>query len=663
MQRIMSTTIPAWVRTRLGFGLFWIVQMAAGWTALRLLLVLAFGPERQDIRETLLVLMEGGQRDLYVALVIGIPLMLYMTVLPEKTWAHPWHRRLFWTVGASGTFVFLFLLVVEYFFFEEFKSRFNTVAVDYLLYPHEVFVNIWDSYPTGKVLLVCLAATAFWWWAVARWFAPMWHIPVPRRLRLTSTIVCLTAALSCALGIGLSAPHVSADRTINELANDGTLSFVRSFWTRQLDYPSFYRTLSKDEAYGRARRLLATPKARFVETGPSIRRSIVGDSTRPRLNVVLVLVESFGSSFWGCLGRTNSLTPNMDRLAATEGLLFSNIYASGNRTVRGMEGVLSSFPPLPGDSIVKRHLTDNVETLARVLHRDGYSTRFLYGGRGVFDSMRSYALRNGYDRFIEQSDFANPTFSTVWGVCDEDLFDRGLQECRELSKSKRPFFATMLTVSNHRPYTFPEGRIPDPQRKRRSVVKYTDYALGRFFDQAKHEEFWTNTVFVVVADHGARVYGQQTIPIHSYEIPFLVLGPAVVKAPARIETLGCSLDVAPTLLGLVGRPYESMFFGRDLLNDPKEVGRALVNHNRDVGMLSRDRLVVLGLKKNLEFYQGRPKQAEFKELTRDPSPADWEAARDCMALYQVADDLYMHQGYALDTSEPNRPGLTASAAH
>src|SRR5205085_3479031 len=170
----------------------------------------------------------------------------------------------------------------------------------------------------------------------------------------------------------------------------------------------------------------------------------------------------------------------MDKLATSEGLLFTNLYASGNRTVRGFEGVLSSFPPLPGDSIVKRDLSDNVETVARVLKRDGYGTVFLYGGRGLFDGMRSYAVRNGYDRFIEEKHFARPTFKTIWGVCDEDLFTRAVEEFRELAKGPQPFFATVLSVSNHKPYTYPKGKIPeDPSEQRReNAVKYSDYALG-----------------------------------------------------------------------------------------------------------------------------------------------------------------------------------------
>jgi phosphoglycerol transferase MdoB-like AlkP superfamily enzyme len=437
---------------------------------------------------------------------------------------------------------------------------------------------------------------------------------------------------------------------VNELANNGALSFVSAFWTRHLDYAAFYKILPREEAYGRVRRLLTEPGGEFVGEGDNLRRRVAGDPARPRLNVLLILEESLGSEFWGCLGRKEpNCTPEMDRLATEEGLLFTQIYASGNRTVRGFEGLLSSFPPLPGDSIVRRDQSANVETLARVLKRDGYHTLFVYGGRGVFDGMRSYSMNNGYDRFIEQKHFTQPTFTTIWGVCDADIFSRTIEECRELANTGQPFFTTVLSVSNHKPYTYPKGRIPeDPEaRKRRHAVKYSDYALGEFFRAAKQETFWTNTIFVVVADHGARVYGSQSIPIRSYEIPLVILGPAVVKGPSRVPHLGCSLDVAPTVLGLRGRPYETLFFGRDLLKAPPAGGRVLLNHNRDIGLFARDRLVVLNLRQTSEFYQGDPKHEDLTRLTT-PGTLELELEKDTIALYQVADDLYVKRRFRID---------------
>ena len=641
-----------WKRSRYGFAVLHLLSLLLVWWVARLVLWLAFLPAPVSLRELLLAFLSGLQRDLFVGLALTLPLLGWMWVVPVSWRQSQWHRRLFWCGYFLFCFVGVFLLFTEFFFFEEFKSRFNTVAVDYVEYPQEVFTNIWESYHVGIVITVCLALSLAWVLLLRRVFSRMWERPFSLAGRLGYCGVALALMALLIPTLDLKRAHVSNDRTLNELANNGLLSFAVAAWTRHLDYAAFYKTSAPDEAYRRTRKLLQEPNTEYENDGQSIRRRVNGESTRPRLNVVLFLEESLGSEFWGCLGRTNTLTPEMDKLATEEGLLFTNIYASGNRTVRGLEGVLSSFPPLPGDSIVKRDLSDNVETIARVLKRDNYETVFFYGGRGLFDGMRSFALRNGYDRFVEEKNFDQPTFTTIWGVCDEDLFHRALDEMRALAKGDKPFFATILSVSNHKPYTYPTGRIPeDPGKKKREhAVKYSDYALGEFFRGARKESFWTNTIFVVVADHGARVYGRQSIPIHSYEIPLVVLGPAVVKIPQRLPQLGCSLDVAPTVLGLLGRPYESMFFGRDLLKSPPEQGRALLNHNRDIGLLAQERLVVLGLMRTVEFYQGDPKQVDMSPLA-NPGAAELELENDAIALYQVADDLYVHEHYRIDGAQ------------
>jgi phosphoglycerol transferase MdoB-like AlkP superfamily enzyme len=638
-----------WTRSRYGFAAVWCLFLVSAWFVLRLVLFFAFRPSGLAIGDVLRAFLSGFHRDLFVAIVQTLPLLAWFLVIPNHRFPARWHRIFF--IGAAFIFCFVqvFLLFVEFFFFEEFKSRFNTVAVDYLIYPKEVFVNIWESYHVGIVIVVCFVLAAAWLLAARKLFGRMWEQPISTKARFGILIAAIALTLAAIPTLNFKQAHIGTDRALNELANNGAMSFAAAAWTHNLDYTNFYKTLPLNEAYARTRKLIAEPDTRFVEDGNSIRRHVIGETNQPRLNLVIVLEESLGSEFWGCLGRKKTLTPEMDKLAAEEGMLFTNLYANGNRTVRGMEGVLSSFPSLPGDSIVKRDRSDNVETLARVLKRDGYSTIFLYGGRGVFDGMRSYAVRNGYERFIEQKHFEHPTFTTAWGVCDEDLFARCIEEFRELNNTGKPFFGTVLSVSNHRPYTYPKGRIPeDPDKQYRiHAVKYSDYSLGQFFKAAKKEAFWTNTIFAVIADHGARVYGKQSIPIHSYEIPLLIAGPAVIKEPSRVGQLGCSLDVGPTLLGLIGRPYETMFFGRDLLTMKREEGRVFLNHNRDIGMLAHDRLVVLGLMQSDEFYQGDPKVIEMTPLTH-PTEADIELEKDAIAIYQVADDLYMHQRYRLE---------------
>lgn len=645
-----SNTKSSWRSDPYALVLFFLLSLIIAWSLLRGLLVVQYGNEVQaPATEVWRAFAAGLHRDLIAGLLFCIPITGWLLLIGCQSFGKSWHRQSFWL----GFFVFwiveVFLMAAEYFFFDEFRSRFNTVAIDYLLYPHEVFINIWESYPVSLVLAVCGALSAVWVLIASRLFHPMWHCPAGLRRR--GVMFAGVASLCLLLGntISLKGPRLSNERLVNEFANNGVLSFAAAAWTHHLDYDAFYRTLPCEEAFERARKLLAEPGTEFVEAGASIRRKVAGDSSRPRLNVVIILEESLGSEFWGALGRKETLTPEMDRLASEAGMLFTNIYASGNRTVRGLEGVLSSFPPLPGESIVKRDLSANVETIARILKRDGYRSVFLYGGRGMFDGMRSFAVNNGWDRFIEQKHFDHPTFSTIWGVCDGDLMTRSIAEFRALSQAGQPFLGTILSVSNHKPYTYPTGSIPDHPEDhcRENAVKYSDYALGQFFKAAQKEPFWTNTVFVVVADHGARVYGSQRIPIRSYEIPLLIVGPSVVKVPSRNPQLGCSLDVSPTILGLIGRPYETLFFGRDLLKSPPSCGRVLLHHNRDVGFYANARMVVLGLRKQVEYWGGDPKSTEPKVLLA-PTARELDMEKDCASLFQVADDLYLNRQYHLD---------------
>jgi phosphoglycerol transferase MdoB-like AlkP superfamily enzyme len=635
-------------RSRYGFLGFCFVSLLAALTILRFVLLLQFGPPSAAPWNVLLAFAAGFYRDVIAALWFMLPPLFWCFVVGNRLFASLIHRlgfRLFLTLLWA---VQVFLLAAEFYFFAEFKSRFNPVAVDYLVYPREVFINIWDAYPVPAVVAGCVFIGAAWMWIAGRWFKTMWTKPVWMGTRFLWFAGALILFFGLTRTIQLNPPHVSEDRTLNEIANNGAISFFAAAWTRDLDYHAFYKTLPREEAYARVHRLLASTNATFVGDQFSVERKISGDSNRPRLNVVIFLEESLGSEFWGCLGRTNTLTPEMDRLATQEGLLFDNIYASGNRTVRGMEGALSSFPPLPGDAIVHRDRSENVETIARVLKRDGYNTMFLYGGHAMFDNMKPFLVANGFDQIVDEKDFPNPSFANVWGVADEDLYARAIRQFRALSQTNKPFFASILSVSNHKPYTYPRGRIPEnPNGTRDNVVKYTDWCLGQFFKAAKQEAFWTNTIFVVVADHGARVYGSQDIPIFSYEIPLVILGAAVVPQPQRLHATGCSLDLPPTILGLIGRPYETLFLGRDLLRDPPDTFHALLNHNRDIGMFAQDRMVVLGLQKAVEFYVGNPHAVNL-ELTPHPAPEDLELEKDAEAIFQVADELYMNRRYHLD---------------
>ncbi len=708
---------PCRFSTRLRFPFFIAAACFVSWTLLRVVLWFHFKPADASLGDGFKAFAAGLHVDAAMSLfapvvLIGfsafITTLVFVVLWPLKL-AVPAFRNiplwyiLFRIAVTTGFMIGVFLLISEWYFFDEFQSRFNTVAIDYLLYTHEVFTNIWESYPVPAIVAACGLGGGALSWVAFRRFSPVWR---DTSLAGKAAVVFgwAAAATLAFISVRPAETSFSIQREVNEIANNGWASAIRAAWSRDLEFEPFYVSMLRDEAFRRARVLLAEPGGEF--TGPevpdapkpdaegrvdeaanaawldaarrSLTRRIPGDPEKPRRNVCILLEESLGSEFWGSLGRVDkqgnphTLTPEMDKLAGEEGMLFTKILADGNRTIRGFEGVFSSFPPLPGDSILARDKTGRVETIARVLKRDGYQSLFLYGGRGSFDHIASYTLPNGWDRLVQQKMlpswvpawlgggkpaadeevFEDPVHTTAWGVSDEDLFHRGIKEMRKLHDTGKPFFVSFMTVSNHKPYSYPKGRIPeDPDaRKREHAVKYADWALGDFFRLAKEEPFWRDTIFIVVGDHGARVYGSQTIPLQSYRVPFLVVGPCVVGKASRVDVPGCQLDVAPTILGLLGRPYTSLFFGHDLLKPGAEArNKSLMHHNRSIAIYRENRQVVYGLNKTLEYWQGDPEGGKMMKVGRDDIFDVLQ--KDGTALFVCADQLYVNYRYILDQKD------------
>lgn len=602
-------------------------------------------------------LWSGVRLDALMALCLSLPWAIVLALLPDRARASRWFPRALSAAWFAFLFFFLFVAALEVAFFDEFDARFNFIAVDYLIYPTEVAGNIWQSYPVGRVVLA-IAALAFLLHRATRRSLTSWATRTAdgRERGLGAGVAALGLAAAVAVAPPAAA-EISVNRVQNEIAGNGPASFFYAFWSNDLPYDHYYKTIPKDEAARRVRRLLADSESEPVPGGAADlfdrRESEHGALGRP--NFVVLIEESLGANFTGVLGRhPENITPNFDRLAAG-GVLFTNFYATGSRTVRGLEAILCGFPPVPGESIVKRHRSEKVYSLARALKDQGYATMFIYGGRGVFDNMRPFLRANGFDRFVEQADFARPTFTTAWGVCDEDIFDRALEEFDAEHAAGRRFFAAVLSVSNHKPYTYPAGRIDlDPNRRRREhAVKYADFALGRFFDKAKDRPFFKNTVFVVIGDHGARVYGADFIPIRSYEVPFLIYAPGLLK-PKKVDVLGSSLDIAPTLMGLTHMRYESVFFGRDLWDVDPATSYALMQHDRDVGILRGDRLAVLGLHRTARVFR-YDRASKLFSAPRPLGAEETELVRDGVALYQTAYDLYQDRRYRVpDAPAPLR---------
>lgn len=589
------------------------------------------------------LLSAGAVNDLVQLLYLLTPLALYLFLLPRRLAAGRLHRRVFALGTYLALFGLLYLQAAEYFFFEEFDSRFNLVAVDYLIYPHEVLLNIWDTYPVLPVLLVVALLSAL----LCRWLWPHLRRDLERPLPLAARGRLLTGHL---LLVGLATVTFSTDtlafsdnRVAKELAANGISSLFRAFRTNDLSYDRYYRTIDSQQAFRLARGELARGQGVGFANGDQndLNRTYAARPTGlGSMNVVVIVEESLGAGFVGAYGDSRGLTRNFDRLAG-EGVLFRNAFATGTRTVRGLEAITLSFPPIPSESIVKRPGSEHIANWGKVMRDNGYHTSFLYGGYGYFDNMNHFYESNGF-ALSDRTDIPEPAFANIWGVSDEDLFRHALDYFDGVHRSGQPFFSIIMTTSNHTPYTFPSGipGVPAEGGGRKAGVAYADYALGRLFEQAPRHAWFENTLFVIVADHDARVYGRAQVPVKRYRIPLLLYAPARV-APGTVETPTSQMDIAPTVLGLLGLPYTAPFYGEDVL--AARAGQShpiLLNHNHDVALLLDDRLVVLGLNRRAETYR-----YDAAADCLEPLPEDRELTDLATAYYQTAFELFKEHRY------------------
>jgi len=528
-----------------------------------------------------------------------VPLVVYLSLVPARLYRKRMHARLLYTVSAAALFGMIFIATAEYFFWDEFGTRFNFIAVDYLIYTREVFGNIWQSYPMPALIAAMLVATAGSFLLVKRGIDLSAGHAGTLKSRLAGALVLLglTAAGYCF--VDLSRSTVSDNKFANSLAANGAYSFCEAFMHNALDYYEFYRVEPDAAAMGDLRRLIASEDAPFADRSPAARtiRRAVGNKPggEARLNVVLVMMESMSAEYFGAFGNRAHLTPSLDEIARG-GMLFTNMYATGTRTVRGMEAVMLSVPPTPGRSIVKRPHNEHLHTFAGVFADRGYDNKFIYGGYGYFDNM-NYFFGHNDCAIVDRADLADSevTFENAWGVCDENLLDRVLKEADASYDAGRHFFSFVMTTSNHRPFTFPDGKAADvrpPHVRRKQGVAYTDLAVGAFMREARRRPWFQNTLFVFTADHCASSSGKTDLPLENYRIPLIIYCPSLVK-PSRVETLASQIDIGPTVLDILNWRYESSFFGRSALSIQPDQQRAFIANYLALGYLTDTTLTIL----------------------------------------------------------------------
>ena len=609
---------------------------------LRIALLLRADRVAIPLMDTIMVFISGALFDAVTAIYLVLPLALVLALLPQR-WLQSRPLRALAIVALGACFyLLLFVAVSEWVFWDEFGARFNFIAVDYLVYTHEVLGNIRESYPVGTIAggLALLALCSGLLFARLVW-ARMQQAPdaLPRWL---AALVPLALASAATVFVSANSRPAFNDELALEVSGNGIYQFFSAFRHNTLDYPRFFATIPQDDATARLRGQL-TSAGEFWPERPlaELERIVLDPQPEQRLNIVLVSVESLGSEFLGALGNDKGLTPNLDRLAG-QSLFFTNVFATGNRTVRGLEALSLSIPPTPGESIVKRPGAQQLFTLGAVLEDKGYDSMFLYGGYGYFDNMNEFFSKNDY-RVVDRTQIPKDRihYENIWGVADEDLFEHALSELDGAHAQGKPFFAHIMTTSNHRPYTYPEGRIDIPSGSGRDgAVKYTDYALGRFLDSAKGHAWFQRTIFVLTADHGASARGTMDIPVEQYRIPLMIYAPGRI-APERVDRLMSQIDIPPTILGRLHMSYRTKFFGRDIFRSKPAGDRAFVATYQTLGYIREGQLVSLSPQRRVRvtpMLNGRAADAATRERLTSEAIAWYETAQRLYQSRQFSDD-------------------------
>lgn len=553
--------------------------------------------------------------------------------------------RAYLTIALTG---FLYLEIATPPFVQEFDSRPNRLFVEYLVHPKEVIGMLMGGYQLELVLTGALTATA----AVAAW--RIFRSPSAKPVGvLQRGLLAILLVPLLFLGARSSLQHrpanpssvaFSGDHLLNDLCVSSlySVAYAVSQMSNEADAAAIYGQMPRAEILAEVRGAMSAQGLQSFPSDaiPTLHHQAASATPEQPLNLVIILEESLGAQFVGALGG-KPVTQYLNRLA-DQGWWFEDLYATGTRSARGIEAVVTGFPPSPARSTVKLGLSQHgFFSLADLLSRHGYHTQFLYGGESHFDNMKSFLTGNGFEEVIDQDDFEDPIFAGSWGVCDEDMF---AMLHRQLSQPRRkPLFSFAFTVSNHSPWEYPSGKFEpyegEPPATRHNSVRYADYALGQFFEQAQASDYWKNTIFLVVADHDSRVYGASLVPIEHFHIPALILGAGVpVRRDARVAS---QMDLAPTLLSLLGISADHPMIGWDLTRVPLDhPGRAIMQYGSNQAYRVGSQVVVHQPHLPAEFF-------EWDGHALQPSTADPAFGRTALAHALLPTLLYQEQSYQL----------------
>ncbi|WP_374401049.1 LTA synthase family protein [Flavobacterium sp.] len=591
----------------------------------------------------------GLRFDLILMCYIAFLPTVLISLLPDSVLKH--FKKFFNIYFIFFLFLFLLMELSTLDFINQYDTRPNRLFLDYLIYPKEVVGTLLKSYlPSLIITTILLGIALFFAFKHGKKIFYPFDSTYKTKLLLFPLVAFFLffgarGSLTSKRPINASNAIFCSDQMTNSLGLNSlyTVAFAAYSIKNEGDVKK-YGKMDELEAYTRVKKYMDVTE--FIPGEVPFLHLQKPDAPQPKYNVVIFLQESLGAEYVGCLNGL-PLTPELDKLSK-EGLLFTNLYCTGTRSVRGIEQVTAGFLPNPSESIVKLGGSQQgFFTLADAFGRQNYDTSFIYGGMANFDNMASFFNGNGFKNIIDETDFDKDgkkyAMKGTWGYCDEDLAVKANEYYKNLGN--KPFFSLMFSTSNHEPFEFPDGRIQlyeQPKNTVHNAMKYADFSIGKFFELAKKEAYFKNTIFVVIADHNTRTYGKNLVPVNKFHIPALIIAPNVEKG-STYDNLASQMDIPSTVLALSGITTKTPMPGRNLLKLPKGTkGRTIMLFHETYAFRVEDDIVILNP-------NAKPLQFKVKSDTElIPVALNEELAKDALAHIVASSNLYKKRVYKID---------------
>lgn len=504
-----------------------------------------------------------------ICALLTLPFILY--TLNHFTFRWNWLQR--WALAPLFVLfpVVLTLQIIDLFYFEQFNLRITAVLLNWMddiQFATKMVLEdpIWMIGFVIFPVVLWLTYRPFLEWARR---SPVSYLLGKKQVAWGLASLLITAVLFVGIRgrVAIKSPlregvaYFSSNPTLNQLALNPIYTFVSSVVRARKYKAKSLKFMAHEEAVKSFRSSLALPESK----NPFAREKL--GTTMKKWNVVLIVMEGM-SAHYSHYRKSPSWTPVLDRLM-TEGWEFSQAYSAGTHTYNGVWSTLFSFPSPYAVHPLKRDVVPLLNSLPQQWRELGYETLFFTTHDEHFDNMAGFLRQNGFSRIIAQDDYPPERVFSILGVPDHDMYQKALEV---LDSSSMPFFAAMLTGSNHKPHVIPpelKAQFNGPDEKE-NIVRYADWALGHLLENAAKKTWYSNTLFVVIADHGQSVGSSSLDQILSYHhMPMIFWAPGLLGPPKKIDTPASQVDVIPTIAGLLGGPVQNTSMGRDVLTSPR----------------------------------------------------------------------------------------------